>query len=196
MILRHFVGVGGGKTNFKWFASVCRLRRFQPCMSAMEYSTESLSGTFHFGPYLLKKSVEVFYVSKLSYGIVNLKPIVPGHVLVIPKRVVKRFQELSPEEVGDLWQSAQHIGVKLEQYYQAQAMTFCIQDGEAAGQTVPHVHVHVIPRRPGDFKRNDQVYEMLESNSVQKWEIDNEGRRSRTEEEMEEEAKRLRTLWM
>jgi len=49
-------------------------------------------------------------VSKLSYGIVNLKPIVPGHVLVIPKRVVKRFQELSPEEVGDLWQSAQHIG--------------------------------------------------------------------------------------
>jgi len=67
MILRHFVGVGGGKTNFKWFASVCRLRRFQPCMSAMEYSTESLSETFHFGPYLLKKSVVCFVLWKTIF---------------------------------------------------------------------------------------------------------------------------------
>ncbi|EME28068.1 bis(5'-adenosyl)-triphosphatase [Galdieria sulphuraria] len=167
----------------------------------MEYSREPFTGNFHFGPFLLKKSVEVFYVSKLSYGIVNLKPIVPGHVLVIPKRVVKRFKELDLNEVYDLWHSAQLIGGRLEQYYHVQAMTYCVQDGEAAGQTVPHVHVHVIPRRAGDFERNDQVYEMLEASSSylhgsRKWEIDTEERRVRTEEEMEEETKLLRTLFM
>lgn len=36
------------------------------------------------------------------------------------------------------------------------------QDGAAAGQSVPHVHVHLLPRRPGDYERNDDVYEELE----------------------------------
>jgi diadenosine tetraphosphate (Ap4A) HIT family hydrolase len=36
------------------------------------------------------------------------------------------------------------------------------QDGPAAGQTVPHVHVHVLPRRAGDFARNDDVYDELD----------------------------------
>ncbi|GJD12101.1 Bis(5'-adenosyl)-triphosphatase [Galdieria sulphuraria] len=116
-------------------------------------------------------------------------------------RVVKRFKELDLNEVYDLWHSAQLIGGRLEQYYHVQAMTYCVQDGEAAGQTVPHVHVHVIPRRAGDFERNDQVYEMLEASSSylhgsRKWEIDTEERRVRTEEEMEEETKLLRTLFI
>ena len=34
-----------------------------------------------------------------------------------------------------------------------------LQDGRDAGQTVEHVHVHIIPRRPGDFQRNDDIYE-------------------------------------
>ena len=37
-----------------------------------------------------------------------------------------------------------------------------IQDGAAAGQTVPHVHVHVLPRRPGDFEPNDEVYDAMD----------------------------------
>ncbi|GJQ09585.1 hypothetical protein GpartN1_g1376.t1 [Galdieria partita] len=185
----------------KLFSSVGGVGKFRNTLSVMEFTNEAFSGNFHFGPFLLKKSVEVFYNSKLSYGIVNLKPIVPGHVLVIPKRVVKRFQELNLDEVYDLWQSAQLIGGRLEQYYQVDAMTYCIQDGKAAGQTVPHVHIHVIPRRIGDFERNDQLYEMLEASSKdshgsRKWEIDSEQRRERTEEEMEKETKVLRTLFV
>jgi bis(5'-adenosyl)-triphosphatase len=37
-----------------------------------------------------------------------------------------------------------------------------LQDGPAAGQTVPHVHIHVLPRRPGDFEKNDEVYDELD----------------------------------
>lgn len=39
------------------------------------------------------------------------------------------------------------------------------QDGPAAGQTVPHVHVHCLPRRPGDLKRNDDVYDAIDDSS-------------------------------
>ena len=51
-----------------------------------------------FGPHKLSPG-QLFYESKLSYGVVNLKPIVPGHVLLIPKRVVARFADMTPAEV-------------------------------------------------------------------------------------------------
>lgn len=43
------------------------------------------------------------------------------------------------------------------------------QDGEAAGQSVPHVHIHCLPRKPGDFPRNDDVYEALDSTENRLW---------------------------
>jgi bis(5'-adenosyl)-triphosphatase len=41
-----------------------------------------------------------------------------------------------------------------------------MQDGQDAGQSVPHVHVHVLPRRPGDFHRNDDVYDAIDDNDA------------------------------
>lgn len=37
-----------------------------------------------------------------------------------------------------------------------------LQDGADAGQSIPHVHIHILPRRSGDFKRNDDIYEVLD----------------------------------
>ena len=37
------------------------------------------------------------------------------------------------------------------------------QDGPEAGQTIPHVHVHILPRRKGDFEKNDDIYEKVNS---------------------------------
>ena len=58
-----------------------------------------------FGPWTISRN-EVFAESPLSFAFVNLKPVVPGHVLVAPKRVVKRFGSLTNDEVADLWQLA------------------------------------------------------------------------------------------
>lgn len=87
---------------------------------------------------------QVFYKSHLSCALVNLKPLVPGHVLVIPQRVVPRFKDLTPEEVQDLFLSTQEVGKVIESQYEAAALNIAIQDGERAGQSVPHVHVHVM----------------------------------------------------
>lgn len=53
----------------------------------------------------------------------------------------------------------------VEQHYAADALTVTLQDGPAAGQTVPHVHVHVLPRRWGDFDPNDKVYDAIDEAS-------------------------------
>lgn len=57
---------------------------------------------YKFGPWKIDAS-EVFVTSPLSFAFVNQKPVVPGHVLISPKRVLTRFSDLAPEEVADLW---------------------------------------------------------------------------------------------
>lgn len=54
-----------------------------------------------------------------------------------------------------------------------ESLTFVIQDGKDSGQTVQHVHVHIMPRRGGDFARNDQIYDELER-------VDADSRKPRT----------------
>ncbi|KAJ3129155.1 hypothetical protein HK098_002396 [Nowakowskiella sp. JEL0407] len=117
---------------------------------------------FKFGPHTITKN-EIFYASKLSFGLVNLKPIVPGHVLCITRRVVSRFTELTPEEVSDLFRTAQIIAQVVEKQYNGTSLNIAIQDGEAAGQSVPHCHVHILPRRSHDYKNTDDVYKDLET---------------------------------
>ncbi|KAF1532010.1 Bis(5'-adenosyl)-triphosphatase, partial [Eudyptes chrysocome] len=82
----------------------------------------------------------------------------PSDVLVCPLRPVERFRDLCPEEVADLFRTAQRVGNVVEKHFCGTSLTISIQDGPEAGQTVKHVHVHVLPRRAGDFSRNDDVY--------------------------------------
>lgn len=90
-------------------------------------------------------------------AIVNLKPIVPGHVLVIPTVVRKRLADLTHEEGHALWDAVREVGGVVEKAYGGEALTVSVQDGAAAGQSVPHVHVHILPRREGDITPNDLV---------------------------------------
>ncbi|XP_042195441.1 bis(5'-adenosyl)-triphosphatase isoform X2 [Callorhinchus milii] len=120
-------------------------------------SQKPTMSTFRFGQHIIKSSV-VFLQSDLSFALVNRKPVVRGHVLVCPKRGVERFQDLRPEEVADLFLASQKVAKIVEEHFQATSLTIAIQDGPEAGQTVKHVHVHILPRRTGDFERNDNIY--------------------------------------
>ncbi|CAK9783459.1 HIT-like protein [Cutaneotrichosporon oleaginosum] len=106
---------------------------------------------------------QVFFETPLSLGIVNLKPLRPGHVLIISKRVVPRLVDLDHAEVSDLFQCVQRVGHMVEKAYEAEALNIAVQDGASAGQSVPHVHVHIIPRLRSDFGGEpDNVYPALE----------------------------------
>ncbi|XP_046755907.1 bis(5'-adenosyl)-triphosphatase isoform X1 [Gallus gallus] len=151
-------------------------------LGKLSVTQRTTSIMLRFGQNLIKPSV-VFLKTELSFALVNRKPVVPGHVLVCPVRPVERFRDLCPEEVADLFRTAQRVGNAVEKHFCATSLTIAIQDGPEAGQTVKHVHVHVLPRRSGDFSRNDDVYKELQDHdkedSPDKW---------RTEEEMAAEA--------
>ena len=76
------------------------------------------------------------------------------------------MSELSAEEVSDLFSMVQVVGEVLQRRYSREAQTISIQDGKEAGHTVPHVHVHVLPRSATDFKKNDDVYEALDKTNL------------------------------
>jgi diadenosine tetraphosphate (Ap4A) HIT family hydrolase len=77
-------------------------------------------------------------------------PSAPGHTLVIPRRHVGRVLELTDAERTDLWAVALDQLARITDQCGPDAATIGINDGPAAGQTVAHVHLHVIPRRHGD----------------------------------------------
>ncbi|KAK1799915.1 hypothetical protein P4O66_006433 [Electrophorus voltai] len=84
----------------------------------------------------------------------------PGKELqMLGTRPVERFRDLRPDEVTDLFTTTQRVAGVVEKHFGASSLTIAIQDGPEAGQTVKHLHVHVLPRKAGDFERNDSVYE-------------------------------------
>ncbi|KAK5411211.1 Dinucleoside triphosphate hydrolase [Exophiala xenobiotica] len=132
----------------------------QPAMPQIQIPTN-----LKFGPFSI--SSQVFHMSRthLSYSLVNLKPILPGHVLVCPVRVVPRISQLSVAETADLFNTVRVVSRTLERVYSASALNIAIQDGVDAGQSVPHVHVHIIPRQKGDYDHRgggDQIYEAMD----------------------------------
>ncbi len=77
-------------------------------------------------------------------------PIAEGHTLVVPKRHVASLFELSEEEQSAVWKLVAQVRDKLMTEQKPDGFNIGLNDGTAAGQTVMHAHVHVIPRRLGD----------------------------------------------
>ena len=121
----------------------------------------SSSSDFDFGNIDVPNN-HIVFESKLSVVLVNKKPVLPGHLLVIPRRKAKRMPDLTAAEIADLFMTVQNAQKITEKHFNCQSSTISIQDGVDAGQTVQHLHVHVLPRKPGDFKRNDDIYDALE----------------------------------
>lgn len=77
-------------------------------------------------------------------------PISPGHTLVIPRRHAASFFELDAGERADLLVLLDCAKARLDHYLRPAGYNIGINDGAAAGQTVPHLHIHLIPRYDGD----------------------------------------------
>jgi diadenosine tetraphosphate (Ap4A) HIT family hydrolase len=77
-------------------------------------------------------------------------PISPGHTLIIPRRHIGSFFELEESERASLLALLDQAKEELEGIFQPDGFNIGINDGAAAGQTVPHLHIHLIPRYLGD----------------------------------------------
>ncbi len=81
----------------------------------------------------------------------DIRPITPGHLLVIPKRHATYLADLDEPTGGRLFQVAMRLAAALRRTsLRCDGVNLFLADGVAAGQEVFHVHLHVIPRFPGD----------------------------------------------
>ena len=83
-----------------------------------------------------------------SVSFLDAAPLARGHALVIPKGHHERLQDMPAAEASDLFLLAQRMLSRVDMI--TGATLVAIHNGRGAGQEVPHVHVHLVPREPGD----------------------------------------------
>lgn len=85
-----------------------------------------------------------------AVAFLDLHPLRDGHTLVIPQAHYQHLQDAPLDEVGALFATVQRVTRAVQEAFDAPASTIGIHNGSVAGQAVPHLHVHIIPRHPGD----------------------------------------------
>lgn len=101
-------------------------------------------------PFCALDQREFLLASDHAIAIADAFPIARGHALIIPRRHVFSIFELPEEEYADVWRLVRRVRETLSSWWNIDGFTVGVNDGEAAGQTVLHAHVHVIPRHTGD----------------------------------------------
>ena len=89
--------------------------------------------------------------SHLSIAFYDTYPVSKGHLLIIPKRHIVDYFDLSPDEKTDIWHLVDKAKVYLDNKYAPDGYNVGININEAAGQTISHCHIHIIPRYTGDI---------------------------------------------
>jgi len=90
------------------------------------------------------------FESELALAVRDGFPVSPGHTLVIPRRHVASVFETTPHEQAAMLKLLSLARIDLDHRHHPAAYNVGINDGPAAGQTIPHVHIHLIPRYAGD----------------------------------------------
>ena len=89
--------------------------------------------------------------NELALALIDGYPVSAGHTLVIPRRHVASAEDLTEAEVTSIWRLLQEMRHVIRQRHAPDGFNIGVNDGAAAGQTVHHVHFHLIPRYKGDL---------------------------------------------
>jgi diadenosine tetraphosphate (Ap4A) HIT family hydrolase len=88
--------------------------------------------------------------SGLAFAIFDRFPVNPGHVLVIPRRHVADIFELTESELREVLRLLSQARQRIAADFAAAGVNVGVNVGDAAGQTIAHAHLHLIPRYTGD----------------------------------------------
>jgi diadenosine tetraphosphate (Ap4A) HIT family hydrolase len=103
-------------------------------------------------PFCPPPEERVFWRGRHVLAIWDGFPVAAGHALLIPKRHVVTWNEASREEQAELLEALARARAAIELEHQPDGYNFGVNDGVAAGQSVMHLHMHVIPRYAGDVE--------------------------------------------
>lgn len=85
------------------------------------------------------------------FGLFDKYPVTEGHMLIIPKRHAETLFELTSDERKFLFELIEDGKALLEKKFNPAGFNFGVNQGLTAGQTIPHLHLHIIPRYEGDM---------------------------------------------
>jgi histidine triad (HIT) family protein len=113
-------------------------------------------------PSILEK--QKFYEDDLVLALYTHKPVMDGHCLILPKRHIERFEMLSNAEAAQICQVIKKINPAAAKVFGTSSYLLLQKNGREVGQTVPHIHVHYIPRKAGDHSTLKFLFKMLTAN--------------------------------
>lgn len=109
------------------------------------------------------KTSEDFILETAKFAVIyNISPILPGHTLVIPKQHKESLFELSDNELAEFMGLGRATAKLVNTVFKTDAYNLAVQEREAAGQSVAHLHMHIVPRTIGDLDDHGAWYQQLE----------------------------------
>jgi diadenosine tetraphosphate (Ap4A) HIT family hydrolase len=103
-------------------------------------------------PFCNVKQDQTVAANDVAFALPDAFPVTEGHTLVIPKRHVMSLFELSEVEQAEVWRLVTAVRNRLMDELVPDGFNIGVNDGAAAGQTVMHAHVHIIPRHSADVE--------------------------------------------
>ena len=96
------------------------------------------------------------------FAMVVHNQILPGHIIVCPKEPVPHYRDLNTEQLFEISLAVHYLTQAVQTVNGTDSATVSIQEGQGAGQSINHLHVHIVPRTSADkFSDNDLIYSEL-----------------------------------
>ncbi|MFN4294804.1 MAG: bifunctional class I SAM-dependent methyltransferase/HIT family protein [Thermoflexales bacterium] len=161
--VRRDIGRDGFRTHFKYKVDVYQCNVKLPFLSILRTRGAEIYEYRHYNqiphpnpnncPFCAPEAErELLTESATCYAMLDKFPVSPGHALVIPKKHVTDYFDLSAHTKTALWLMVDRVKHLLSERFKPDGFNIGINIGAAAGQTVPHAHIHVIPRYLGDVE--------------------------------------------
>ncbi len=132
----------------------------------------------------------VFVQSENFKALYNIAPIFPGHSLIVPDRHIASILDLGDKELFELILFSRRVTSVLIKVFGADGFNWSLQDKKSAGQTISHLHMHIVPRIKGDSNNPGNWYPKIESNYQEI--LDSDKRKKLKPEEMKQIISKLR----
>jgi diadenosine tetraphosphate (Ap4A) HIT family hydrolase len=101
-------------------------------------------------PFCAPDASRIVGETPLAFALRDAFPVAPGHTLIVPRRHIGSFFDATDEERAAMLDLLGRMKAALDREHSPAGYNIGINDGPAAGQTIPHLHIHLIPRYVGD----------------------------------------------
>ena len=98
------------------------------------------------------RNPEFIIENELAFASWDSYPVNPGHCLITPRRHIAEYFQATAEEKAAIWTLVDEMKAIIDKEYQPDGYNIGVNIGAAAGQSVPHIHIHMIPRYWGDVE--------------------------------------------